>query len=460
MRVRFGDFAFHPEARQLFRADEELHLVPKAFELLELLLSQRPRAVSKERIHDRLWPKTFVSESTLSSLVVDLRAALGDDARKPRYLRTVHGFGYAFCGAAVTEGTADEQSLPSASDQAAGPSHRARPEAYDAFLRGQQLKEQEGFVAGRILPAVELLFEEATRLDPEFADAWGGLALNRTWEAFFGLRPHAELLFRAREAADRALALSENVAMAWAALGMISLYFDWDFVTARRQLERAVSLAPRDPAVRHAYADYFVVMGRAQESLDQVHLARDQNPNSLRALLVLPGHAVAARRYQEAIDEARSMLASHPEVRNARHFLARALWLTGRYGEAIAEFGTLWGPASEQLRVLDHAFSRDGPRGAMKALADHLAEQADTPAGNPAEIAAYYAMCQESDAAFVWLEKAFVQRAPGLLHLPADPFFDPIRSDPRIDDLCRRVGLPIEAFRGPTGSLPPPVEPG
>jgi len=101
MRVHFGEFALDGESRQVWRGGEELRLVPKAFELLELLLSQRPRVVSKERIRDRLWPKTFVSGSTLTSLVVDLRAALGDDAKNPRYLRTAHGRGYAFCGTTV-----------------------------------------------------------------------------------------------------------------------------------------------------------------------------------------------------------------------------------------------------------------------------------------------------------------------------------------------------------------------
>jgi len=109
MRIDFGEFTLDPDSRQLWRAGKELHLVPKAFDLLDLLLSERPRAVAKARIRDRLWPKTFVSESTLTSLAVDLRAALGDDARDPRYIRTIHGFGYSFCGTVEGpgEGTAD-----------------------------------------------------------------------------------------------------------------------------------------------------------------------------------------------------------------------------------------------------------------------------------------------------------------------------------------------------------------
>ena len=84
MRVHFGEFALDRDSRQLWRRHEALRLVPKAFDLLDLLLLERPRVVSKERIRDRLWPKTFVSESTLTSLVVDLRAALGDEALEAR----------------------------------------------------------------------------------------------------------------------------------------------------------------------------------------------------------------------------------------------------------------------------------------------------------------------------------------------------------------------------------------
>jgi len=337
--------------------------------------------------------------------------------------------------------------------------HRVNPKAYEAYLRGQEIFNREGFET-TLLPRIERHCEEATRLDPEFAEAWGELARNRVWQAFFGLRPPGELLPLAREAAHRALALDESTGRAWSALGAISLYFDWNFPAAKQELERAVSLAPHDAAVRHAYSDYFVVMGQTAESLGQVLMGREHNPGSLLAEFFIPGHAVAAKRYQEAIDTARAMLSRHPEVRNSRHFLAKALWLTGHYEEAIVEFGTLWDPASGRARVLETAFSRRGPRAAMKAVADFLAKGTGQEAPNPTEVASYYAIAHEADAAFAWLEKAFAQRTPGLLHVPADPFFDPIRQDPRIDDLCRRVGLPVEAWRGSGSRVTPPVVPG
>jgi DNA-binding winged helix-turn-helix (wHTH) protein len=99
--VSFGPFVLDRGTRQLRRGSEERRLGPKGFELLLLLLDQRPNVVPRERIRERLWPGTFISESTLATLVAELRTALGEDARRPEYLRTVHGVGFAFCGTAT-----------------------------------------------------------------------------------------------------------------------------------------------------------------------------------------------------------------------------------------------------------------------------------------------------------------------------------------------------------------------
>jgi DNA-binding winged helix-turn-helix (wHTH) protein len=96
VRVFFADFVLDRGTRQLLRAGEEQHLEPKLFELLDLLVSRGPAAVSKNEIRDRVWPGTFVADSSLSSVVAQIRRALGDDRRRPRFVRTVHGFGYAF----------------------------------------------------------------------------------------------------------------------------------------------------------------------------------------------------------------------------------------------------------------------------------------------------------------------------------------------------------------------------
>ena len=103
MRLLLGDLTFDSDARQLLRGREEVHLSPKAFELLKTLVDQRPRALSKNELHEHLWPATFVSEANLASLIAEIREALGETARQPRFIRTVHRFGYAFCGETVEE---------------------------------------------------------------------------------------------------------------------------------------------------------------------------------------------------------------------------------------------------------------------------------------------------------------------------------------------------------------------
>ncbi len=100
-QIRFGDFVLDLGTRELRNRCEPIHLTPKAFELLLILIEQRPRAVAKAALQERLWPATFVSEANLPILVGEVRGALHDDARQPEFIRTVHGFGYAFCAETI-----------------------------------------------------------------------------------------------------------------------------------------------------------------------------------------------------------------------------------------------------------------------------------------------------------------------------------------------------------------------
>jgi DNA-binding winged helix-turn-helix (wHTH) protein len=131
MPVSFGDCVLDLERRQLVRGGRDVHLTPKALDLLALLVAERPRALAKSEIRDHLWPGTFVSESNLTTLVTELRAALGDEARSPRYLKTVPRYGYAFCGTA-TEGTEPR------------PKHRGRGLHFTLEWAGEQVVLREG----------------------------------------------------------------------------------------------------------------------------------------------------------------------------------------------------------------------------------------------------------------------------------------------------------------------------
>jgi DNA-binding winged helix-turn-helix (wHTH) protein len=130
VRILFDEFALDRESRQLLRGTEEVHLGPKAFDLINLLVTRRPRAVSKAQIRDALWPRTSVADSNLTSLLTELRSALGDDASHPRLVRTVRGFGYAFCGAAT--------------EAASAGSHGSRPAHLRLVYQGRELPLRSG----------------------------------------------------------------------------------------------------------------------------------------------------------------------------------------------------------------------------------------------------------------------------------------------------------------------------
>ena len=103
MRVSFDRFILDSDQRLLLAGDKEVRLAPKAFDLLTLLIEERPKALSKDDIFQRLWPGTFVTENTLATAISDLRTALGDDAREPKFIRTSYAYGYSFVAAAASE---------------------------------------------------------------------------------------------------------------------------------------------------------------------------------------------------------------------------------------------------------------------------------------------------------------------------------------------------------------------
>lgn len=147
-RVRFGEFVLDSETRELLRAGRAVHLSPKAFQLLETLVAHRPKALSKDELHDGLWPDSFVVEANLANLVVEIRAALGEKPRSPRYLRTVQRFGYAF--------------QAEAADAGPGTTAPRRGTAFRLSWKGGRAALAEGeHVLGRE-PGLDLFFDSTT----------------------------------------------------------------------------------------------------------------------------------------------------------------------------------------------------------------------------------------------------------------------------------------------------------
>ena len=111
-RLHFGDLTLDIDTRQLLRGGEVVALSPKAFQLVTILVERRPRAISKTELTEVLWPNTYVAETNLASLIAEIRQAIRDSAQNPRFIRTVHRFGYAFSGTATDDGSSSGQRKP------------------------------------------------------------------------------------------------------------------------------------------------------------------------------------------------------------------------------------------------------------------------------------------------------------------------------------------------------------
>jgi TolB-like protein len=325
---------------------------------------------------------------------------------------------------------------------------RVLPEAYDLHLRAHSLTMGLTSPATADFLKILELHRRSVELDPNFAEGWTGVAFTNLMLGFFRRAPAAEVIPRAREAALKALTLDEGQGGAQGVLGTIDLYFDWNFESAKSRLERAVALNPHSFGTRHAWADYLMVMGRFEESLAQVKLARSYEPASPLAHAVLLFHGMATRRYDEFIAEARRSIAQFPKFGMLHGLLAEGLWRQGRYAESIAEEKESFGADSDIPLVMQSELERAGPNAAIKAAADRLAAQARAGRGSPLTVAACYADAGERDSAFQWLEKVYAERVPQILHIVADPSFDGVRNDPRYTDLMRRIGIPARPLPG------------
>jgi TolB-like protein len=314
------------------------------------------------------------------------------------------------------------------------PAPAVSPEVEEAYLKGRFLfsrLDPEDF------PKAAELFGHAVELDPGFAAAHAWLGCTEFLMGFVGMVPLDSAGARAEAASRKALELDAENSLAHSILGWVRLTFHWDWKGAEAELRRALELDPNDPIARHGLADYLLVVGDLDGSVRQVELGRQCDPLSQLTLEPVVGHLVYARRYDEAIVEAREILKLHPDYDAVRMFLSDALWQRGSYEESLEERGKMAG--SNIVAVMRQGYRARGHRGAMRAAADYLANRAS---GAPLVVASYYALAGEKDLAFPWLEKAFQARAPQLHYLRADPDFDSLRSDPRFADLLRRIGFP------------------
>jgi serine/threonine-protein kinase len=313
------------------------------------------------------------------------------------------------------------------------------PAAQDAYLKGRYFFNRG---TGDNLRKALDQYHLAVESDPTYALAHAGVAAAHLLLGAFGHVPLKEAAPQARAAALKALELDDGLAEAHAILGWVKLYFDWDWPGAARTFEKALELNPNHTYARHGYGDYLTVMGRPEEGLEHVRRGRLSDPASPLAVLPATGHLILARRYDQAIEECRTLLELDPRYPSVRSFYAEALWHRGLHEEALAEYRMTWGRDPELASVMERGYAEAGPRGALLSLAQELAARPEGRRAGTLSIARLFARVGEVDAAFEWLERAYDQRIPQLMLVRADPDFDSLKSDQRLEALARRIGLP------------------
>jgi len=321
---------------------------------------------------------------------------------------------------------------------------RARPvnpEAQDAYLRGRHaLFRATGAEAARNSIG---FFEKALEIDPDFASAHSGLAyahcMTRILSGAFG---DPEGLRFIRTHANKSLDLDPGLADGHALLGVLSLYADWDWTHAEKELKLAIELNPSDAVLYHPYADSLLVQGRVDESVTVIRKGVALDPLSPMVAFPLAFHLCLARRFDEAIEEGRGFQKEFPGAAVGRTFLRYALWYKGAHEEAVEEYRSGWRNNPDLLKVFEQGLAKAGPRGAMRAVAQLLDSRSSSEKVSAMGVAGFYARAGDVDSAMKWLERAYKEREVMMPHVRLDPDYDVLHSDPRFQDLLRRMNFP------------------
>jgi TolB-like protein/cytochrome c-type biogenesis protein CcmH/NrfG len=315
-------------------------------------------------------------------------------------------------------------------------------EAYELYLKGRYYwnkRTEEGLKKG-----IDY-FQQALTKDSNYGLAYAGLSDSYSTLQGYGLLPPKEAMPRAEEAAKRALETDETLGEAHAALAKVRFWYSWDASGAEREYTRALQLDPSLAVTHFSYAEYLSWRGRFPESIAEIRRAQELDPLSL---IINAGVGFAfyqARRYDQATDQLVKTVEMDTNFYPAHAFLARVHTKTGRSKEAITEFQTaikLSGGNARLVAELGYAYAVSQDRARARGVLSDLKNLSKEKYVPPYSIAIIYAGLGERDQAFQWLEKSYEERSGRMVELGVDPMLDSLRSDPRFQDLLRRVGLP------------------
>jgi len=310
-------------------------------------------------------------------------------------------------------------------------------EAYNLYLKGQYFWNQRT-VKG--LQEAIGYFQQAAEKDPNSARAYAGLADSYALIGMYTGTPAVESAPKARAAALRALQLDDNLPEAHAALALIVQNHDYDWQTAEKEFKRAIELNPNYATGHHWYAEHLAWLGRFDEALRESERARQLDPLSL--IIAADNGAILyySRQYDRAIAQCSAVRELDPGFPRAS-IIFEAYVQKGMFADAEAYLEKCPDDVPWCMSNWAYTYGRAGKQAqAEKELRKLLASNQREPI-DPMVIVPAYLGTGNKDQAIAWLEKAFAQHSNGLTGLKVDPLYDPLRGDPRFQDLLRRVGL-------------------
>jgi tetratricopeptide (TPR) repeat protein len=312
------------------------------------------------------------------------------------------------------------------------------PEAYQAYLKG--LYYSATFAPGAFDKAVKY-FDEAIAIEPNYAQAYAGLAQAYAELPFADVPPQAALL-KARPAAKQALELDETLAEAHRSMATIYFYYDWDWPAAEKECRRSIELNTGD-ALNHQHYGWFLgLLGRFDESLIELKRAQLLDPLSTNVNVAIANNYYWSGRYDRAIEQHQKILELDPNMGGlTRLYLGETYLKQRKFPEAIAEIQKAGQFGVMQTATIGYAYAVSGNRAEAESVLGELQSLTTQKYVPPFTIAMIYAGLGDKDQAFAWLEKAYAERSVWLTWLKVDPKFDSLRADPRFANLLQRIGF-------------------
>jgi serine/threonine protein kinase/Tfp pilus assembly protein PilF len=317
------------------------------------------------------------------------------------------------------------------------------PEAYSLYLKGRYYWDKrtpEGLAKSKEY------FQQAIEKDPNYAQAYVGLAEYYSVLPVYTSARNSETNPLAKAAASRALALDDSLPEAHATLGA-AYDEDWDWAAAEREFQRALELDPKSARTHVLYSIHLENLGKLDEMAVHLRRAIELDPLNLNGLDNLAESYLYTRQYPEAIAEANKVIEIDPNYANAHMHLSQAYLYTGKYDLWLEEWekGATLNNTPEDLamvKAMKVEYARSGLHGALLRSAEYQEEETKRQYVDPALIAMTYAMLGDKDKAFAQLDKAAAQKSVFLTYVKVLPDLDSLRSDPRYAALLRRMGLP------------------